>query len=357
MRNKSFNPARQGALAARFEAQKIAFGPVVFQAVHISWKSGLLARLAQAGATGCRPDELTGFDGLSDYALKVLLESCLSAGVVDLLDGRYLLAKIGQILLQDRLTQVNFDFIQDICYSGLKALDTSLRNETPAGLPVLGPWSTIYEGLADLPEPAKRSWFEFDHFYSDTAYLEALPLVFAQKPARLLDIGANTGKWALACLQQDPEVELHLMDLPVQLQVAQQNLDQAGFQGRYGLHPRNLLDHSQKFPTGMNAIWMSQFLTCFSLANVSSILQRAAKALSPDGRLYILDTFWDRQQHDIAAYCLINTSPYFTAMASGNSLMHQFDDIRQAAEQAGFRLLTIHDGLALSHSLLVFEQA
>lgn len=356
MLNKSFNPAQQSAFDARFAAQKIAFGPVVFQAVYISWKSGLLAQLAQAGSQGLSLESLhsAGEHGLSLYAIKLLLESALSAGVVDLSEGRYRLAKTGQILLQDRLTQVNFDFMQHICYAGLKQLETSLRTEQPAGLPELGPWSTLYQGLADLPEPAKSSWFNFDHFYSDNAYQQALPKVFARKPRRLLDIGANTGKWSLACLAYDPDVEMHLMDLPVQLNVARHNLDQAGYGTRYQLHPTDLLDPASPVPSGMDAIWMSQFLTCFSLPQVGSILNRASQALADQGRIYILDTFWDRQSQDIAAYCLINTSPYFTAMANGNSMMHQFADIEQQARLAGLRLLNIHDGLGLSHSLLEF---
>lgn len=52
MQDKKFSPERQSAFAARFEAQKIAFGPVVFQCVRYAWKRGMLQALADAGEEG-----------------------------------------------------------------------------------------------------------------------------------------------------------------------------------------------------------------------------------------------------------------------------------------------------------------
>ncbi|WP_338804405.1 hypothetical protein WDV76_02715 [Xenorhabdus griffiniae] len=64
----------------------------------------------------------------------------------------------------------------------------------PAGLKVFGEWSTILSCLKSIPEPAKTSWFTFDHFYSDTAFHAALKTVFPIKPKVIYDIGGNTGK-------------------------------------------------------------------------------------------------------------------------------------------------------------------
>ena len=58
MLNKTFSPQSQSAFSARFEAQKIAFGPVVFQCVRYAWKRGMLQALAQAGSTGLSVTEL-----------------------------------------------------------------------------------------------------------------------------------------------------------------------------------------------------------------------------------------------------------------------------------------------------------
>ncbi|MFP5393829.1 MAG: bifunctional ornithine acetyltransferase/N-acetylglutamate synthase, partial [Gammaproteobacteria bacterium] len=281
MLDKKFSPARQSAFDARFEAQKIAFGPVVFQCVRYAWKRGMLQALADAGGAGLSVAELAATGRWSEYALKLVLETCLSAGVVYLEGGRYVLDKAGFCVLTDSITQINIDFNHDVCYEGLFKLDESLDQEKPIGLKALGDWPTVYQGLSQLPEPAKRSWFAFDHFYSDTSFPEILPDVFATAPKRVMDVGANTGKFSCAALGYHPSVELHLVDLPRQLAVAEQALIDAGVRERAHLHPTDLLDFEHPLPANMDVIWMSQFLSCFSEAAIATILRRAAAALAP----------------------------------------------------------------------------
>ncbi len=357
MQQKSFSPATQTAFAARFEAQKIAFGPVVFQCVRYAWKRGMLKALGEAGDRGLHIDDLAATGQWTVYALKVALESCLSAGVVRLSEGRYVLDKTGYCVLTDAITQINFNFVHDVCYRGLADLDRSLDETSPLGLETLGDWPSIYEGLAKLPEPAKSSWFAFDHFYSDTSFPSILPDVFATAPRRLMDIGANTGKFSRAALEHNPTVELHLVDLPQQLAAADATLRAAGVRERAHLHAVDMLDAPSPFPAGMDLIWMSQFLSCFSEPAIASILRRAAAALAPQGQLLIMDTFWDRQRYDIAAYCLINTSPYFTAIASGNSKVYESTDYIRLCDAAGLKLVTARDGIGYCHSLLRFAQS
>lgn len=355
--NPCFPPLRMTALAAQYEAQRIAFAPVVFQCVRVAWKRGILDALAEAGKQGLADADLAEACGLSHYAVSVLLETAMSAKVVHRHEERWVLSKVGHFVVSDPLFRVNADFMHDVCYLGLAELDACLEQEKPLGLKVLGDWPTIYEGLSVLPEPAKTSWFNFDHYYSDSAFPDVLPHVFSRKPRRLMDIGANTGKWSRMCLQHDPALHVTMLDLPVQLKVARQTLADAGVLDRATPHEIDLLDETLDFPGGQDVVWMSQFLCCFSEAKIRSILARARAALAEGGRVLVLDTFWDRQQHEVAAFCLINTSPYFTAMASGNSKMYESRAFIDCARDAGLRLTDVRDGLGLSHSLLSFEPA
>lgn len=358
MLDKKFSPAGQSAFEARFEAQKIAFGPVVFQCVRYAWKRGMLQALADAGAAGLSVVDLAASGRWSEYALKVALESCLSGGVVYLQGGAYVLDKAGYCVLTDPITQINLDFNHDVCYRGLFELDASLDQQLPLGLKTLGDWPTLYQGMANLPEPAKASWFAFDHYYSDISFPKILPDVFASAPRRLMDIGANTGKFSCAALAYNPHVELHLVDLPRQLAVAEASLLTAGVRERAHLHPLDLIDPAEPaLAPGMDLIWMSQFLSCFSEAAIASILRRAAQALAPGGQVLVMDTFWDLQRYDIAAYCLINTSPYFTALASGNSKIYESADYIRLAAAAGLQLLTVRENIGYCHALLRFGRA
>ena len=98
---------------------------------------------------------------------------------------------------------------------------------------------------------------------------------------------------------------------------------------------------------------MSQFLDCFSEEQVLSILERAARIMDGTSRLYIMETLWDRQRFEPAAFCLTMTSLYFTAIANGNSKMFHSEDLTRLVEQAGLEVEIIHDNLGQGHSILV----
>ena len=97
---------------------------------------------------------------------------------------------------------------------------------------------------------------------------------------------------------------------------------------------------------------MSQFLDCFSAAEATSILRRAAQAMSDTASLFIMEPLWDRQRYETAAYCLTMTSVYFTAMANGNSKIFHSADLLRCIENAGLAVAEIADGIGLGHSIL-----
>jgi cyclopropane fatty-acyl-phospholipid synthase-like methyltransferase len=138
----------------------------------------------------------------------------------------------------------------------------------------------------------------------------------------LLDIGGNTGKWAIASTKYNPDISITIMDLPGQLNVAKNRIAELGLNDRVSFHPTNILDASQPFPKGFDAIWMSQFLDCFSEDEITSIMQRCYDAIDDNGFVYILEAYWDKQRFEAAAFCLQQTSVYFTALANGNSQMY-----------------------------------
>ena len=158
------------ALQAVTAAQQLAFAPLAFQATSVMRDRGVLAALAQAVPHGMTIDSVAESTGLSIYASRVLLEAGLGLRIVWRRDDRFHLGKLGRFLLEDEMTRINFDFTRDVCYQAAAHLDEALSEGTPAGLKTLGPWATLYEGLSILPEPARSSWFNFDHFYSDQAF-------------------------------------------------------------------------------------------------------------------------------------------------------------------------------------------
>ncbi|MBR3073129.1 methyltransferase [Fibrobacter sp.] len=350
------------AVNAKFEAQKIAFAPLSFQAARALRNMGILNAISNARKKGITISELSQKLGISLYGVKVLVEMGLGMGAIKLHESsdeddlRLKLGKIGFFLLADEMTQVNMDFSQDICYRGAENLEESIREDKPAGLPYLGSWKTVYEGLSQLTEQQKKSWFGFDHFYSDLAFPEALPIVFEKKVSRLFDIGGNTAKWAIACCKYNSDVKVSIIDLPGQTAVAEKNAKDAGFDGRINTIPCNVLDETTEFPKGADAVWMSQFLDCFSLKQVTKILSKIHNAATPETDVYVLEPLWDKQRFEAAAYSLQATSLYFTCIANGNSKMYRFAELKHAIEDAGFELKEAHHNVGPNaYSLLRFR--
>ncbi len=341
------------ALEALSAAQRLAFAPLAFQAAVVMRDRGVLDALSGSAAThGRSVDEVAAATGLSVYAARVLLEAGLGLHIVWRRDGRFRLGKLGQILLSDEMTRVNLDFMRDVCYRAAAHLDRSLCEGRAAGLRELGSWSTLYEGLSVLPEPARRSWHAFDHFYSDLAFPAVLDRLAVNPPTRLLDVGCNTGRWAELCLGRFGTMEIGLVDLPLQLERARDRLDAAGLAGRARFHPFDLLDPGSPLPTGYDLIWMSQFLDCFADGQVVSILKKTRAALAAGGRLWVLELFWDRQRFEAAAFSLQQTSLYFTCVANGNSQMYDSAVFLDLVAQAGLEVVAQTDGVGGHHTLL-----
>lgn len=351
MIHRRYTKDRMRASDAQRAAHEIVFGPVVFQVARVMLKEGIFALLSEH-REGCTLPQIAARTGLSDYAVKVLLEASLTAGTVWWNEGKFMLSKVGWFLLNDKMARVDLDFNQDVNYKGLFHLDEALRTGRPEGLKELGDWPTIYEGLSQLPAEVQKSWFAFDHFYSDSSFDEALKIVFATRPKRLLDIGGNTGRWATRCVRYDADVEVTIMDLPQQLEMMKQQTAALPQASRIHDFPGDLLNESTPFPSGFDAVWMSQFLDCFSADQVVSILTRAQAALLPQGKLFIMETLWDRQKYETASFCLTQISLYFTALANGNSKMFYSDDLIHYVGEAGLTVEHIYDGLGYGHSIL-----
>lgn len=327
------------AIDAKYEAQKIAFSPIYFQCIVSLRDLGILEYIYK-NKKGVKISQIVDDLKLSDYGVRVLLEASQISNVVDYIDKETVkLSKIGFYVLNDEMTKVNINFVNDVCYDGVKLLTDSIINEKPEGLKVFGNWKTVYEGLSQLPEKVKKSWFEFDHFYSDDAFPFALDIVFKDAPTYLFDIGGNTGKWAFACCNHNPKVNVKILDLPGQLNVARNNAKKHQLLNRIDFHQIDLLDSFQKIPQGADAIWMSQFLDCFSDKEIVQILKNVNQASSNNTSIYIMEPFFDNQEYPAAQYCLTGTSIYFTTIANGNSKMYSIDVMKRLINEAGLKVV------------------
>lgn len=355
-----FTKEPYNAQQAQEMAHLYSWGAVIFQVCRLLIKYGILD-LLNDHREGLTQNEIARAAGLSDYAAKCLLESALTTHIVliDTETDKYFLAKTGWFLLRDAMIRADIDFNHDVNYEGWFVLDKALEQGQPAGLKHFGDWPTIYEGLSSLPEQVQKSWFGFDHYYSDHSFDEALAIIHANNTRHLLDVGGNTGRFAMRCVASNPTIEVTICDLPQQIKMMKQATDgQPGSERIHGVG-MNILDESVAFPTDTryDVIWMSQFLDCFSEQQIVSILRRAAAVLDSNNRIYIMETLWDRQDYVPAAMSLTMTSLYFTALANGNSKMYNTDDLTRLIRQVGLEIEQIYDRIGNGgHSILVCKK-
>lgn len=346
----NYGSDKKSAVQAMYDAQKIAFAPIMFQAAKSLRDLGIL-ELINNNREGISIQDISKELNLSVYGVKVLVEAGLSLELVRVEENKFHLTKTGWFILADKLTNVNMDFTHDVNYLGMFSLTDSIKEGKPTGLETFGKWDTVYEALSELPEKVQESWFNFDHFYSDYAFPQILPIVFKDNPKKLLDIGGNTGKFSIKCAEFNKDVHVTILDLPGQLNVAYKNIKDHGFEDRITGHPINLLDHSNPYPKGYDIIWMSQFLDCFSQEDVIELLRRGKEAMTKDSSLFIMETYWDKQKFEASTYSLHATSLYFTNIANGCSQMYHSNDMYKMIEKAGLYVEESFEDIGVSHTL------
>ena len=338
------------ALEAQKEAQKIAFAPIVFQVVRTMRDLELLNIIAK-NKKGSTYLELADETNLSKYAIQLLCETALSAGVVSIIEEKVFLTKMGFYLKSDEMTIANMDYNHYVNYQGLFYLDESIKSGKAEGLKVFGEWDTIYPALSSLPEKAKESWFKFDHLYSDSAFPSAIKRLEELNPKSILDIGGNTGKFATLFAKNNPNIDITIMDLPQQIKLAKQNIYEQNITN-ISLYEANILLDESTIPKGFDIIWMSQFLDCFKEEQIVYILKKIKKSMDKNSQICIMEPFWDRQRDETGAYCVVNTSPYFTAMANGYSKMFKFTDFIKFIEASGLSIIESVDNIGLCQTII-----
>ena len=354
MKSIEFPNKRFTAEEAQTEAQKIAFGPIMFQATCALRDLGVLKAIVENRIEGIDETGIVEKLGLSEYAATLLVEAGLAMRLICRREGELILTKLGHTILNDPMTNVNMNWGQHVTYQAAHFLQESLQTGEPEGLRVFGDWPTIYPGLSSLPEKAKQSWFEFDHYYSDEAFPELMKIVFKNNPETIFDVGGNTGKFSLKCADYNKDVKITIVDLPEQTAVAMENIRAQNLENRIACHAMNVLDENAPLPQpSPDIIWMSQFLDCFSKEQIVKILTKAKTAMSEHSQLYILEIYWDKQKYAGSAYSVIGTSLYFTCLANGCSKMYHSEEMEKMVAEAGLEIEERVYEIATCHTLFI----
>lgn len=320
---------KESIIDALTNAQKLVFAPLAFQAMGSLLDFGILELLDEKPI---EEKEIVETLNLDEYTVRTLLQIGELNNIIAKDNGIYRLTKTGKLFLYDDMTKANFKFVKDVCYLGASELTNSFKTQKPKGLhKFIGDYETIYPALTVLPKQIKESWYEFDHLYSDNCFDEVFKIISA-KYNSIFDIGGNTGKFEKVCLKYNQNFDITMLDLKVNIDNIKDKDDLKGCK----FHPINVLEESPRYPTIRNsAVFMSQFLDCFSKNDIYKILTALKNVIDNSSSIYILEPYTDEQKFFGAEYSLAHTSLYFTCMANGVSKMYTLKEMLEIIDASG----------------------
>ena len=346
------------AREAQEKALLYSWAPAVFEVSRLLVDWGILAAIDKS-ENGLTVEELCMLTKHKSLAISSLVEAGLTSRIllIDTQTDRYRLTKLGWFILNDEMVHVNLAFNHYINYRSLYHLGKALETERPEGLTTISDAKNIYEGLPHLDETSRQAWFDYDHFYSNHSFEQALPYVLDGHPKTILDVGGNTGEMALQLVGKDTDVHVTICDLPALIEMMHQSIMGKPGADRISGLGADLLDDAQCFHGTYDAIWMSQFIMCFPESQIDTILSRVTQAMHKDSRLYLMEVMWNRQPYPAAAFCQTMNSLYFISTASGNNKMLVSDTLLEHLTKAGLELVATHDQMGLGgHTLMILKK-
>jgi acetylserotonin N-methyltransferase len=174
--------------------------------------------------------------------------------------------------------------------AALQAPETASRWEQAGGDAPIDAWST-----GDIAPELARHVAEYMNATALPAALtlgKRLDLAGAQ---RLLDVGAGSGCYSIALAQANAGLRCTLMDLKGMCDVALDYVAKAGLAQRIDACPLDMF--RQQWPTGYDAVFLSNILHDWDFETASMLVQKAFDALAPGGQILVHEMLLD-DSHD-----------------------------------------------------------
>ena len=105
----------------------------------------------------------------------------------------------------------------------------------------------------------------------------------------LLDLGGGPATYAITFAQANPQLKATVFDLPLPIEIAQENIAKNGLTDRVQTLAGDFL--KDDIGTGYDFIWVSQILHSHDEKQCKLIIAKAVAALTPGGRLAIQDFY------------------------------------------------------------------
>jgi ubiquinone/menaquinone biosynthesis C-methylase UbiE len=160
---------------------------------------------------------------------------------------------------------------------------------------------------------------------------EVVEKIDLSQARKLLDLGGGPGTAALTFAQANPELHAVVFDLEGPIGIAKQQIEKAGFTSQVTTQSGDF--HTDELPSGFDTVYISNIIHMLSPAQNRDLLEKAARALIPGGRLLVKDFFLEDSR----------AAPAWTAQFSVNMLVnteggksYTLAEMTQMLVEAGF---------------------
>jgi ubiquinone/menaquinone biosynthesis C-methylase UbiE len=159
-----------------------------------------------------------------------------------------------------------------------------------------------------------------------------VPLLDLSDCRNLLDVGGGPGTYSVLMAQANPELNCTVIDLPGVAEVADELIQQQNMQDRVKTIPGSY--HDTPFPANMDAVVFFGVLHQESPGSICALFAKAYKALSPGGRIYVLDMMTDHThtQPPFSALFALNMS-----LTTQNGWVFADTELKSWLTQTGFK--------------------
>lgn len=262
---------------------------------------GVFSAIAETGTPAALEPLAERLDA-SPRGLRLLLDACVATGLLSKSpDGLYSNTQAGSLALvpggpADLSKAIRYN--QDV-YPAWGRLAQLARTGAPVEPPRLH--------LGDDPERTRRFALSM-RGRAMAIGRSVVPMIDLGAPqGRLLDLAGGPGTYAELLMQANPGWSCVTVDVPAVSAVARECVAQAGLDGRIDCRAGDYHTDSYE-PAAYDAVTIFGALHQESPEQIRDILARAAQALKPHGRIFVLDMMTDSS----------HTSPSFSALFAVN---------------------------------------
>lgn len=288
---------------------------------------GVFETLDEMGpATG---EEVATELDVSPSHLTTLLEGVVALGLLEHRGGRFSLGDAARryLLRSSPASMADLVPVSPGPLDNWRHLATTVRTGRPA--------EPIDDDPAAFYVPLVEATFATIHRCAVRADLQ-LRYTALDAP-RVLDLGAGGAPWSVAVLVAVPDATAVVNDLPGVVDVAGRRLAEHGVADRAEIRAGDYLDLDVE-PGHFDLVVLGHVLRAESEERARALIERAADALRPGGRIVIGDYFADRQRaHDPHALMM-----GVTMMASTrHGRVVRYGDVAEWLRAAGFEALRL----------------